>query len=995
LVFDQYLKKFYSVQFRQHDNIGNFGSMKSVTFSTWAKVLLTIGLFFAMANEAWATHLRAGEITATRVCPSRTYRICLNIFVNTDPNETQIKFGGGDLYFGDGNKHVPDEQNSTPFGDPADYVGYVQYCVEYTYSGPGTYHITYNEKNRNEGILNMTNSVGTTFFLETIIEIDPFKGCDNSPRLLVPPIDKACSGAAWFHNPGAYDIDGDSLSYQMIVPRRVVENGPPVEVMDYTLPNNQLHYDGFTYGNAQEDGSGTPTFSIDPVDGTIIWDAPGEAGEYNIAFLVIEYRKINDVWQRIGSITRDMQIIVEDCDNKRPILEVPADICVEAGEFIEAEIFGTDPDRDEVIIEVFSQALILDISPATYAPKDQLQSTFPQKAKVTFSWQTHCAHVKQQPYQVVVKITDKPANGATKLVSFATWNITVVGPAPKWDAIAAVPVRSAQLGWKPYDCAAYADSMQVWRRIDSTSYAREECVVGMPEGLGYEKIKTLRINQTNYLDTNEGKGLPPGAVVCYRLVALFPPAVGNTEGGTESYVSDEVCIGPMLVDAPVITHVTVDTTDTQDGQITVRWTPPFDLDPIAFPPPYNYVVYRATGFSGNISLTKLDSTQRDTLVDKGINTFNNAYNYRIMSYDGTGTPLDTSAIASSVWLKAKSLIGKIELSWEADVPWSLTTPTNRFHDIYRGNEGDKEDDFVKIAEIESTNGILKYTDQGPLQDNQLYCYRVLTRGGYGFDDTSKVPDPLINYSQIVCAQPSDTVPPCKPVLTMTPELDNCEEYFVKYGCNFNNYSNILTWTTTTDPECVNDISHYRIYYATTPNAPWEEYKLLVDLADRPLENTYTDGNLTSFARCYKLVVVDRSGNESEPSGEVCNDNCPNYELPNVFTPGNGDDCNDEFSAFSDRTKLLQCGTIDDLRKRCPRFVQRVEITIINRWGQTVLNYTSGGENNIYVDWDGTDDNGQKVAAGVYFYSAKVTYNMLNPKDREEIINGWIHLIRAD
>jgi CHU_C Type IX secretion signal domain len=232
-------------------------------------------------------------------------------------------------------------------------------------------------------------------------------------------------------------------------------------------------------------------------------------------------------------------------------------------------------------------------------------------------------------------------------------------------------------------------------------------------------------------------------------------------------------------------------------------------------------------------------------------------------------------------------------------------------------------------------------------------------------------------------------------LTMTPELEKCEDYFVQYGCNFNNFSNILTWTTTTDPDCAKDISHYRIYYALTPNSPPEEYKLLVDLADRPNENTYTDSNLPSFARCYRLVAVDRSGNESEFSEEVCNDNCPNYRLPNVFTPGNGDECNDFFSAFSDRARVLNCGSIPNIRELCPRFVLKVEITIVNRWGQPVFNYSTGGENDIYVDWNGTDNDGKTVAAGIYFYSAKVTYNMLNPKDREETIKGWIHLIRAD
>ena len=982
------------------------------------KSFLGLILLFLSTQPLFATHLRAGEITVTQNCPSRTYTICINIYVNTDPSETDVKFGGGELKFGDGSIHIPPEVNSVPFGDPQDFIGVIQYCVVHTYPAPGVYKISYWEHNRNAGILNMSNSVGTSFFIETIIEIDPFKGCDNSPRLLVPPIDKACSGAAWFHNPGAYDVDGDSLSYQLITPRQTFDNGVTDVVGNYTLPDNQIHYAGLDYSNAQEDGSGEPEFNINPVDGTITWDAPGEPGEYNIAFLVTEWRKVNDVWLPIGSIVRDMQIIVEDCPNQRPELIVPIDTCVVAGAFIDVPIYGTDPDFDDVKIEVFSQTLILNPSPADYSPKDIFQKTTPQPAQINFTWQTECDHIKQQPYQVVFKITDKPAGGGVKLVSFETWNITVVGPPPEWNSASVGPDRSGQLQWEPYECAAKADSMQIWRRIDSVMYDPQNCVTGMPAGLGYEKIKTVPIGQSSYLDTNNGDGLPPGALVCYRLVATFPAPLGNKFGGTESLVSDEICLGPIMVDAPVMTHVTVDTTSVENGQITVRWTPPFDIDPGTFPPPYKYDIYRATGFSGDLELILVGTAkQTDTfLVDKLINTTNNVYNYRVLAYDNTETLIDTSATASSVRLEAKSLLEKIELAWTADVPWSLRSSVDTKHVIYRGNENDKEGDFIKIDEVESTIGLLTYTDDGHgagLVPNQVYCYRVETRGGYGFDDTSKIPEPLINFSQIVCAQPNDDDPPCQPELELN--SPDCEEQFITLGCSFNDFRNILTWTRPDDEECLKDISHYRIYYSDKRNGIDSiDYKLLVDLKDKPLDLTYTDRDLPSFARCYRLAAVDRSGNESDWSNEICNDNCPNYELPNVFTPGFGDQCNNFFSAYSDRAFViigngedsemvsLYCNNVAptgeslaDLRMRCPRFVLKVEVTIVDRWGKQVYTYASGGRNSIHIDWDGRDNDGRELGSGVYFYSAKVTYETLDPEDSQEIVKGWVHLVRPN
>jgi CHU_C Type IX secretion signal domain len=979
---------------------------------TLPKLLLTGCFLVLMHLPALATHLRAGEITATRIGCSREFRICLNIYVNTNPNETTVEFGGGELRFGDGKKpHITPTRASVPVPG-AEYVGKVEYCINYTYeSFSGSFKISYFELNRNADIRNITNSVEVNFFLETWIEMDPFKGCDNSPRLLVPPIDKACTGSRWEHNPGAYDPDGDSLSYKLIAPRHV----PDIRIFKvdtvpgYQDPNSPAYY-GSNYANAQQDGSGKPILRMDSVTGTITWDAPGTKGEYNIAFLIIEWRKVNDVWQKIGYITRDMQIIVEQCTNLPPVVVGPADICVQAGDVVTADFFGTDHENGGVAMQAFSETFFLDVSPATFTPPlntddtAPIQPSSPFPAKLTFTWQTSCEHVKQQPYLIVVKITD---NGP--LSAFATLRVTVVGPPPEWNQAVIAPNRSVQLDWDAYTCAVKADSMQVWRRIDSAPYTRQDCVIGMPEGLGYKKIKTVAIGQIAYLDTNKGKGLPPGATVCYRLVATFPPPFDNSEGGSESYVSDEICIGPILADAPVMTNVSVDTTNRDKGRITVRWTPPFDLDPIDFPPPYKYDVFRAVGFTGNASIVKISTKQTDTVfVDRSINTFDNVYNYSVLVYDNTDTEVDTSAIASSVRLQAKSLIEKIELTWTADVPWSLQSAISPKHYIYRGGKDATESELVLIDSVFSTQDILQYTDAGTyngevLQDNQTYCYRVETHGGYGFDDPSKIPEPLINFSQIVCARPSDLNPPCKPDLAI--EVLDCKEYFELYGCDYNDFKNVLRWPRPADNECRDDISHYRIYYANEYNADTTEYKLLVDLADRPLDTMYVDRNLPSFARCYRLKAVDRSGNESPFSARACNDNCPNYQLPNVFTPGNGDDCNDLFSAFSDRNiigGILQCGDVQatpanlaSIQALCPRFVLRVDVVIVDRWGKQVFTYSSGGENTIFIDWNGLDNNGRVLPSGVYFYSAKVIFEALKPQDREKIIKGWVQLVRAD
>src|SRR5690606_24683959 len=284
--------------------------------------MLMIGAFVYTAN---ATHLRAGEITVERIGCSNVWRITVTVYTNTI--NTNVLFGGEDdwLDFGDGKRMLIPEQDNILRPDLGEGIATASFTVSHAYPGNGRYLISYSEPNRNAGVVNMDNSVNTRFYIETELIIDPVLGCNNTPKLLIPPIDRACTGIAWFHNPGAYDPDGDSLSYELVIPFRERNT----TVVGYKDPADAYFYSNYSMGN--ETGTGPPNFSINPIDGTLTWDAPGMSGEYNIAFIIREWRFVQGNWYSIGFVRRDMQIIVDDCDNERPDLEVPDDVCVEAG----------------------------------------------------------------------------------------------------------------------------------------------------------------------------------------------------------------------------------------------------------------------------------------------------------------------------------------------------------------------------------------------------------------------------------------------------------------------------------------------------------------------------------------------------------------------------------------------------------------------------------------------------------------------------------------
>ncbi len=957
--------------------------MQHLRVSSWI-VFFLIGL----AHQSQASHLRAGEITVERVsCNGLSFRITITAYTNTG---SPVKFSSGDLgvlNFGDGTFHNPPQTENTPFSTN---IGFVKYTIDHVFPAPGSYTLTYKESNRNKGILNMSNSDGTDFFLETLIIIDPFIGCDNSPRLLVPPIDKGCTGGAWYHNPGAYDPDGDSLSYEFVVPKL----GKGMVVNNYLDPNARKFYDqiGLNYSASNEQQNGPPTFTINPVTGTIVWDAPGAPGEYNIAFKIIEWRKIGGIFKQIGYVTRDMQIEIEDCKNQRPELTVPQDICVVAGTSISETILGNDPDPlDSLKIEVYSEALQLNPSPATYAPFPAKFQGGLRPAKLQFKWDTKCDHVREQPYQVNFKISDKSTQGPS-LVQFKTWRVKVIGPKPVLkNPVLDLATRSAKLEWEAYKCATNAVSMEVWRRVDSYPGDPGYCITGMPDSFRYTKIATLPIGIVTYTNT----GLASGAKYCYRLVAVFP----SPKGG-KSIVSDEKCLTPFKADRAVITNVTVDKTDDKNGEITVRWQPPFDIDKVQFPPPYSYKVYRAEGFSGKSKLTETFPGTRPDLVwvDNGLNTRDVVYNYRILGFDKNGIQIDSSAVASSVRLEIKPSLQRNELSWAANVPWSNNTFDYPRHRIYRGPAGATESQMVLLDSVNVNQMGFVFIHSG-LNETETYCYRVETRGSYG---NPKIKTPLINFSQISCAKPNPTNKPCKP--TIVSKGLSCKDYLTTAMCSdFRIYSNTLSWRKPSNSSCSADIKSYSIYYASRMGEEFKKLSVFVT------DTFFVHTNIPSFAGCYKVSAVDRAGNESELSEEFCFDNCPYFELPNVFTP-NGDNCNDVFSAYSIRKVIegevitsscqdLSPQQFKELQNKCARFVQKVGFTVFNRWGGEVYNFESDGaraifgERTIYIDWDGRDNSKRELSAGVYYYEAQVTFDVVDPTKKNRTIKGWVQILR--
>jgi hypothetical protein len=719
----------------------------------------------------------------------------------------------------------------------------------------------------------------------------------------------------------------------------------------------------------------------------ITWDAPYTVGEYNIAFEIIENRLIQGQWKAIGFVRRDMQIIVEDCDNRRPELIIPNDTCVVAGTNLEnIRIRATDPDNDKVMIQgygqLFDSTSLIFPSPARLSPHPSIFQ--PQPAEALFNWSTVCEHVRKRPYQIVFKATDQPGNNEPHLATFKVWNITVVGPKPVFAApVVNTSDRSVMLKWEPYACQ-HATQMQIWRKVESSSFD-PECETGMPSHLGFEMINTVPIKNaggpvTSYVDNNGGKGLSPGAQYCYRLVAVYP-----APDGSESLVSKEVCIEPFDIDIPLLTKVSVEQTDVAAGEIRLQWIQPPDYEIL---PGHilTWAVRRSTGFTRGADVITVATglTQLDYL-DQGLDTENCVYNYSIEMFDN-GVLVGESPVASAVRLEVQAQVESIKLTWSAVVPWSNRIASFPKHIIKRGTGNPRDEDMVAIDTVDITTGF-EYVDDDAIDPEESYCYKVETIGGYG---NPTLPQLIRNFSQKICSMPGDTIPPCKPVLVAN--VDRCEDYFASVSCDKRNYTNTISWRTPADA-CGNDILYYRVYYSNSVTGQWEVFPEKIG------DTVFIDNTLVmSFARCYRVAAVDRTLNVSELSDPICVDNCPHFEMPNVFTP-NADGCNDVFSAFREYEDGREmCRSIEDIRSRCPRFVESVVFRVFSRWGNEVFTFdskTSNVENPIFINWDGRNSDNRELSSGIYYWVADVTFIMIDPKRRNKTYKGWVHLIRGE
>jgi gliding motility-associated-like protein len=865
-------------------------------------------LFFLTAGvSAFASHYRAGEITYRWVGPQNQYHITITTYTNTqntvaDDQSVTVRFGDGSP---DGNAGRTNGSGNGVMIAP--FFRKNIYEIDHSYPGPGNYTISIEQPNRKAGILNMDDPLNTPFYIQTTLIINAFLGHNTSPVLLYPPLDSACIGSCFTHNPLAYDPDGDSLSYTL--------------------------FNCLSVGGSVAQGYYVPQgVTVNVLTGDLTWCSPQPNGNfypqcYNFAMVIHEWRleKITGIWYEVGKVERDLEVDVFNNCNDQPPTITANDACVQAGQVVTINVSATDPDSTDLLTLSAAGGPFTLIPPPVFTTPFQPQ---PIPATGTLTWNTTCDLVRKFPYQVQFKATDnaQPVN----LSGFKSVFIRVIAPAPL-NLHGSDTCNTVILNWDAETCSPVSNPLKgyyIYRSTNCRAWNPSACENGVPSYTGYTLIGTSTL--PIFIDA----GLSNGINYSYRVTAYY-------FDGAESYSSNPVCI-TLRQAVPILTNVDVINTGA-NNDINVKWVKPIaganGLDTIRHGGPYRYELWRGQGYNGipNILVTTFNSPTFSGLsttsyLNAGLNTASNPYFYRLDFYSND-TMVCSNQLASSVYLDLTPSDNQLTLNWNFNVPWS-----NYSYEVYRSVFSQP---FVLIA----TTTTATYVDAG-LVNGRTYCYKIKAIGKYS-DPT--LPAPLINWSEEKCGVPIDLIPPCAPSLSIA---SDCEA-----GINH------LSWNNP-NLSCADDVVAYNIFYTPTVDG---DYQFLGTVTDANII-TFLHDSLTSVAGCYVIAAVDSFNNQSVFSNKACVDNCPEYELPNVFTP-NGDGVNDYFIPFP------------------YRYVKDIDLKIFNRWGQVVFTSTDPD-----IRWDGKNFQSKTLCSdGVYYFTCVVNEIRLEGI-QPRTLNGFVQIL---
>ncbi|RYU79316.1 gliding motility-associated C-terminal domain-containing protein [Hymenobacter persicinus] len=289
------------------------------------------------------------------------------------------------------------------------------------------YLVTLAANYRNAGITNIVLSGGTSMALS--VDMTPPMLLNSSPVFSTNALAVICRGDTTAVINNAYDADGDRLSYSLGAPNQAVL---PVVPVDYTAGYSPTQPFGATGYAAVDARSGVARY------------LGRQEGTFLLAVDVREYRVINGREVLLGTMRRDIQVVVRTCSggpNQPPAFTAATlarrDFVVEDGQSLDFAIAATDPDPQQLTLSVSS--VLLDgggpidatfsgqTGNGTGGAPGTVSLTGVSGATGTFHLTAGCGLARPAAYDVVVTAVDAACNSKSVATAF---RITVTRPAP-------------------------------------------------------------------------------------------------------------------------------------------------------------------------------------------------------------------------------------------------------------------------------------------------------------------------------------------------------------------------------------------------------------------------------------------------------------------------------------------------------------------------------------------------------------------------------------
>ncbi|MFM1793518.1 MAG: hypothetical protein RLZZ252_1872 [Bacteroidota bacterium] len=269
-----------------------------------------------------------------------------------------------------------------------------------------------------------TGSANDDFFATTTINIcNAWSDCNSSPVFSNQPIFYACCNQPYRFNHGLLDdTPGDSISFRLISGLRALPGTPITYAAPFSYRYPVTPYCSSASITCTPKPAVNPPmgFYFDGVSGDMVF-TPTKCDEVAIvAVEAIEYKKVGGLMVEMGSVRRDMQLIVENCANNMvPEIQGSDSLCISEGDSICFEVAVSDTLRSgQTVGDSVELTWNFGIAGATFTPISMGKNPIS-----TFCWRVPMGASRRMPYTFSVKAMDN--NCSRRAISYKGFVIKV------------------------------------------------------------------------------------------------------------------------------------------------------------------------------------------------------------------------------------------------------------------------------------------------------------------------------------------------------------------------------------------------------------------------------------------------------------------------------------------------------------------------------------------------------------------------------------------